>query len=71
MMPDEQSQSSPPGWLTTHLRALVILPLTGAVIYLAVAGVAEAKTAVIGGFTLLIGALWGERAALKIPGRDT
>lgn len=60
----------PPGWLHTQLRPLVVLALTGAVVYLAASGVAEAKTALISGFTLILGALWGERAALKIPGKD-
>lgn len=60
-----------PGWLHTQLRPFLMMLLTVAVVYLAATGVAEAKTALISGFTVILGALWGERAALKIPGKDT
>ena len=30
----------------------------------------KARTALVNGFMLLIGAIWGERAALKQPGKD-
>ena len=50
------------------VRPVVIFALTGAVLYLAFRGSVEAQAGVISAFSVLMGALWGERAALKIPG---
>ena len=55
--------------LQRSLRPAIMLGLTGTVCYLAVLGLPEARAAVLSAFTLLVGALWGERSALKIPGR--
>jgi len=60
-----------PTWLHMHLRNLIALGLTGIVCWLALTGSQDAMTALIAAFSLLMGALWGERAALKIPGQDT
>ena len=67
-----QSPTEPASsWLHTNLRALILVILAGAVAYLAVLGIAEARGALIQTFTVLVFALWGERAALKIPGKDS
>ena len=60
----------PQGWLSTHLRSGIALALTITICYLAWIGVEQARTALVNGFMLLIGAIWGERAALKRPGKD-
>ena len=60
-----------PTWLHTNLRNLIALVLTVIVCWLALTGTHEAMTALIAAFSVLMGALWGERAALKIPGQDS
>jgi hypothetical protein len=57
--------------LQTHLRSLIALVLTGIVCWLALTGSKDAITALIAAFSVLMGALWGERAALKVPGKDS
>ncbi len=59
-----------PCWLHINIRMLIALALTGMVCYLAASGVAEARSALISTFGVLAGSLWGERAALKTPGKD-
>ena len=58
------------GWLSANLRNGIAIALTVTVCYLAWIGVDQARTALVNGFMLLIGAIWGERAALKQPGKD-
>lgn len=60
-----------PGWLSTNLRNFIALALCVTVCYLAYIGIEQARTALVNGFMLLIGAIWGERAALKQPGKDS
>jgi hypothetical protein len=60
-----------PTWLHNNLRNLIALVLTGIVCWLALTGREEAMTALIAAFSVLMGALWGERAALKVPGQDS
>jgi hypothetical protein len=61
-----------PTWLHSNLRNLVALFLTGIVCWLAAfKGDPQAMTALIAAFSVLMGALWGERAALKVPGQDS
>ena len=60
-----------PTWLHTNLRNLIALALTGMVCWLAVyKGEPQAMAALIAAFSVLMGAIWGERAALKVPGKD-
>ena len=59
-----------PTWLHTNLRNLIAVALTGIVCWLAISGNHEATTAMIAAFSVLMGAIWGERAALKVPGKD-
>lgn len=59
-----------PPWLHTNLRNLIALTLTGFVCYLTFRGNENAMAALIAAFSVLMGALWGERAALKVPGKD-
>ena len=70
-VPHSTAPPQGPTWLHTQLRNLIALVLTGLVCWLALTGIQEAMTALIAAFSLLMGALWGERAALKIPGQDT
>lgn len=58
------------GWLSANLRNAIAIALTVTVCYLAWVGVDQARTALVNGFMLLVGAIWGERAALKQPGKD-
>lgn len=67
-MPDETSITTKASVLTAHVRPFVMLALVGGVIAMALMGNKDAMTALIGAFSVLVGALWGERAALKIPG---
>jgi hypothetical protein len=60
-----------PHWVTTHLRALIALTMTGVVSWCAVRGDRDAIVALMGAFSVLMGSLWGERAALKQPGKDS
>ena len=63
--------SQAPPWLHTNLRNLIAVALTVIVCWLALTGSHEAMTALIAAFSVLMGALWGERAALKVPGQDS
>ena len=58
-------------WLHTNLRNLVAIALTALVCWLALIGNEQAQAALIAAFTVLVGVIFGERAALKVPGRDT
>ena len=51
-------------------RPFCVIALVGIVAYLALAGYDKAMEAIIVAFALLVGALFGERAALKRPGED-
>ena len=55
-------------FLSDHLRTIISLSITLAVCWLALRGDSNASAGLIGAFGVLAGALWGERAALKIPG---
>lgn len=74
-MPDSdgdtnQREQTPPSmrpWLSTHLRNLLLLSITGMVLYLAYRGEEQARQALYSAFTLLAGMLFGERAALATP----
>ena len=52
------------------VRPIISLLLTVALLYLAYRGHDDAITALITAFSVLIGALWGERSALKVPGKE-
>ena len=52
-------------------RPVAMLARIGLPGSLAITGNKEAITAVISACGLLCGATWGERAALKVPGKDT
>lgn len=58
-------------WLASHLRNIIAIALTSVVCYLALMGEQTAQAAVIAAFSVLAGAIWGERAALKRPGQDS
>lgn len=58
------------GWISTNLRNGVVITLTITICYLAYVGVADARMALVNAFMVLAGALFGERASLKVPGRD-
>jgi hypothetical protein len=60
-----------PGWLSTNLRNLIALAMTAMVCYLALGGNHDAQIALVASFSVLMGAIWGERAALKTPGRES
>ena len=64
-------RSQAPTWLHTNLRNLIAVVLTLIVCWLALTRSHDAMTALIAAFSVLMGALWGERAALKIPGQDS
>ena len=51
-------------------RPLIAIILTCLLVYLAMEGHDAAITAAITAFSLLIGHLFGERAALKVPGNN-
>ena len=55
-------------FLSSHLRTVISLMLTLAVCWLALRGDTSATSGLVGAFGVLAGALWGERAALKVPG---
>ena len=55
-------------YLNEHLRVIISLLLTMVVCILALRGDGNAIAGVIAAFGVLAGALWGERAALKVPG---
>ena len=57
-------------WLHTNLRNVIALVLTGLICYLACKENENAMAALIAAFSVLMGAIWGERAALKVPGKD-
>lgn len=59
------------GWMSRNLRNTVVIALTSMTCYLAWAGEEQARMALITSFTLLAGSLFGERAALKTPGKDS
>ena len=56
--------------LSLNLRTIISLLLTLVVSLLALWGNDHAITGLIGAFSVLAGALWGERAALKVPGAN-
>jgi hypothetical protein len=56
--------------MSGNLRNMIALSLTGVVVYLALSGNHDAMVAVVTSYTVLMGAIWGERAALKQPGKD-
>lgn len=58
-------------FLSENLRTLVSLLLTLTVVILALRGDRDAIMALMGAFGVLMGGLWGERAALKKPGETT
>jgi hypothetical protein len=57
-------------WLSSNLRNVIAIALTLVVIYLAIDGDTTAQASIIAAFSVLVGAIWGERGALKIPGRN-
>lgn len=62
------------GWMLRTIQALqrpvIALSLTGLMVYLALMGHPRAIEAAMTAFALLAGALYGERAALKVPGQQ-
>ena len=65
------TQSGPPGWLHTNVRSIVLVVVTLVVCYLALLGVAEARSALVVTFASLASYLFAERASLKTPGKDS
>lgn len=61
----------PAGLLSANLRNIIALAVTLVMCWLAWEGTEQARTALVNAFMLLVGAIWGERAALKQPGRDS
>jgi len=59
-----------PSWLSGQLRNLIALGLLGVICFLALSGIRDAQMAIIQAFTMFAAFLWGERAALKTPGKD-
>ena len=57
-------------WLSANLRNFIACALAGVVCWLALHGDRDATVALTAAFSVLVGALWGERAALKVPGKD-
>lgn len=55
-------------FLSSNLRTIISLLLTVVTCILALRGNEQAVASLIGAFGVLAGALWGERAALKVPG---
>ena len=66
----EPKPPTPQSWLSNNLRNIIAVALTGMVCYLAVIGDQGASSALIAAFSVLAGAIWGERAALKVPGKE-
>ena len=64
-----QTTGRPP-WLHTHVRNLILLAITGTVVYLAIIDVGEARSVITTTFTGLASYLFAERASLKIPGKS-
>lgn len=52
------------------VRPLCIVVLTGVVCYLAIRDVEGAREVVFTTFTVLAGHMYGERSALKVPGKS-
>ena len=61
---------SPPSWLHSHVRNIILLAVTGTVVYLALLDVGEARSVITTTFTGLASYLFAERASLKIPGKS-
>jgi hypothetical protein len=58
-------------WLSANLRNLLIVLLVSMVCWMAYKGNEQAEAALIAAFSVLVGMLFGERAALKRPGQDS
>jgi uncharacterized membrane protein YfcA len=58
------------GWVHNNLRNGIAIALTVLVCYLSYTGNQNAQAAAVAAFSVLAGAIWGERAALKVPGKD-
>ncbi len=56
--------------LWSFVRPVIAVVLLGDVTYLMCTGNTVAVASVTAAFSILIGAIWGERAALKKPGQD-
>jgi len=61
----------PPSWLHTNLRSLLMVGIVGMVCWMAWQGDVQARSGLIAAFGVLIGMLFGERAALKQRGVDS
>jgi hypothetical protein len=70
--PPEPTPAAPEdvSWFSSNLRNIIALALTLVVIYLAIMGDTTAQASIIAAFSVLVGAIWGERSSLKIPGRN-
>ena len=68
---DNPAAGDPHSWLRRNLRSLVILAVAGTSCYLALTGAEGAQNAILITFTSVVSFLFGERAALKSPGKDT
>lgn len=60
-----------PGWLHTNLRNILMIGIVGMVCWMAWQGNDQAQSALIAAFAVLVGMIFGERAALKRPGADS
>ncbi len=57
-------------WFSANLRNMIAVALTLMVCVLCIRGEHDAIVALMGAFSVLMGSIWGERAALKRPGTD-
>lgn len=72
--PGEQAlvrEAGSPSWLHTNLRNVILVSMTLVVCWMAVTGNRDAVVGLMGAFTSLVGFLFGERSALKVPGKDS
>jgi len=60
----------PPSWLHTNLRNLVTIAFVGMTLWLAWVDAPHAREAVVVTATSLVSYLFGERTALRTPGKD-
>lgn len=68
---DTTTPTVPSGWLHTNLRNILAILITLPVVYLSLLGNTQAQAGLIAAFSVLVGMIWGERSALKVPGKDT
>jgi hypothetical protein len=68
---ETSTSAARPSWLHTNLRNVLALGIGSMVGWLAYTGNDQAQAGLIAAFTVLVGMIFGERAALKRPGTDS